>query len=143
MPLDHEHFVQAVADQGGLPDPGRAEACAATALECLGQRLNGGTARALAEHLPEPDASRLTAHTRADEGRPGDMSDLAEDLATRAGLEPMDAQNVLQAVIRVIAESVGDEDQLNRVRDQLPPDLARMFGRTEESEGRYRRHGGV
>jgi uncharacterized protein (DUF2267 family) len=141
MSVDHAQFVQAVAQHGGLPDAGRAEACTAVALECLGRRLNGGTARALAEHLAEPDAARLTAHARADEGQPGDMSDLAGDLAARAGLEPMDAQNILQAMIRAIVESVEDEDELNRVRDQLPPDLARMFGRTEKSGGRYRRHG--
>lgn len=40
--------------------------------------------------------------------------------------------------IRAITESVGDPGQIERVREQLPPDLARLFGPAEESGGRYR-----
>lgn len=137
--MDHEQFVTIVREQGGLPDGARAEACAHTALETLGERLSGGTAEALAAHLPEPEADALRRrHARTgDEGAAGDATDLAGEFGDRAGLDSLEAQNVLQATIRAVSEAV-EPARLERAREELPPDLARLFGPTEESGGRYR-----
>ena len=138
--MDHEEFITIVRDQGGLPDSARAEACTQTALETLGARLNGGTADALATHLPVQEAAALRRRIGADgdEGGAGGMEPLAAAFGGRAGLDTIEAANVLQATIRAVTEAVGDRDQLDRVRDQLPPDLATLFGSTAEAGGQYR-----
>ena len=138
--MDHDKFITIVREQGGLPDGARAEACAQTALETLGARLNGGTADALAAHLPEPEAAALRRRigTSGDEGASGGMEDLATTFGGRAGLDTIEAASVLQATIRAVTEAVEDREQLERVRAQLPPDLATLFGSTEERSDSYR-----
>jgi uncharacterized protein (DUF2267 family) len=129
--MTDEELISAVAEQGGLgADEARAGLDAT--LEALGARLAGGSVDELAGALPAQAADALR-RGRTPEAEAGSLTDIAERVGAATGTDATAGANAVQASLRAVAAAV-DQDLLDRLRDQLPSDLARMLQRTDEGD---------
>jgi uncharacterized protein (DUF2267 family) len=129
--MTDEELTAAAAEQGGLgADEARAGLHAT--LEALGARLAGGSVDELADALPAEAAGALR-RGRTPQPERGSVTDIAERVAAATGADATAGANMVQAALRAVAGAV-DEDLLDRIRDQLPSDLARMLQRTDEGD---------
>ena len=129
--MTYQELVAAVRRQGGLEPDAADEALAAT-LEILGERLSGGAAEVMAAQLPAPAAAALRRR-RTEEAHAWSLTDLAARVAAVIGVDAAQGANAVQAALRAVAESV-DQERLDRVRDQLPSDVARLLQRQGEGD---------
>jgi uncharacterized protein (DUF2267 family) len=129
--MTDRELVEAVRRGSGAGDD-EAQAGLQATLEALGQRLPGASVDELAGVLPG-DAADALGRGRTPEPEQGSLSDIADDVAAATGTDATQAANLVQASLRAIADAV-DQERLDRLRDQLPSDLARMLQRTDEGD---------
>jgi uncharacterized protein (DUF2267 family) len=129
--MTDEQLVQRVREGGGV-GADEAQAGLFATLEALGERLAGGSVDELAAQLP-PEAGAALRRGRTPQAAAASATDMAERVGTATGGDATQGANLMQAALRAVADAV-DRDGLERVREQLPSDLARLLRRTDEGD---------
>ncbi|CAM5594205.1 DUF2267 domain-containing protein [Streptomyces fumanus] len=124
-----DEFLARVRDRGEYHSQEEAEQVTEAVLWVLASRIVPEEATDLAEQLPAPldDALRL------ERGRPEpfDREEFLRRVAEQTGARPRTAEWDTGAVLSTVAETVS-AGQVGHLLDQLPPDWADLFGRTED-----------
>jgi uncharacterized protein (DUF2267 family) len=129
--MTDQELIGAVSTQSGA-NADEARAGLTATLEALGERLAGGSVDDLAEALPR-DAAAALRRGRTPQPQTGSLTDMAAGVAAATGIDATQGANLVQASLRAVAGAV-DQGLLERLRDQLPSDLARMLQRTDEGD---------
>ena len=129
--MTDRELISAVSEQSGV-GADEARAGLEATLEALGERLAGGSVDELAGGLP-PDAAAALRRGRTPEPQTGSLTDVAAGVGQATGADATQGANLAQASLRAVAGAV-DQSLLDRIRDQLPSDLARMLQRTGEGD---------
>lgn len=125
-PMRGEAFLAQVQERGEYESPQEAERAARVVLALLGAHLVGAERAELAADLPETFALILLNPLRAAE--PLDPARFVR--ATAAWIEGATEETAkwdVGAVLSVVADAA-DEDLMQRVLLQLPPDFDLLFG---------------
>ncbi|MGW0065642.1 DUF2267 domain-containing protein [Streptosporangium sandarakinum] len=121
--MEYKEFVQTVADRTVLTREEAADLTRAV-MRTLGTRLSSGEARYLAERLPDSLGELIPAEGRSEQFG---LDDFITRVARHAGLNTEAATEGVQAVLRVLRETVSDE-VFGHVASQLPGGFERMAG---------------
>jgi uncharacterized protein (DUF2267 family) len=118
--LAYEQFLQRVADRTAL-FPDRAMEVAAAVLEVLAERIAGGEADQLAQHLPRELRAALERGKARTGGKARRMSldEFVRRVAEREGVDEQQAREHAGAVLRTLRDAVPD-DEFSDLLDQLP-----------------------
>lgn len=130
--MEFRELLDAVRDDSATTSEEEARRAVLAVLQVVGAHLSDGAARELAEELPEPAASTLRhPGDRIAHGGSGPV--VYGEVARRLGVSEAVAADKVQGVLRAVAAGV-DQERLDRVRVQLPLDLARMLLRQDEGD---------
>jgi uncharacterized protein (DUF2267 family) len=129
--MTDQELIARVREQSGA-GADEAQAGLGATLEALGERLAGGSVDELAAALPA-EASAALRRGRTPEPQTGSLTDISAGVAEATGNDATQGANLVQASLRAVAGGV-DQDLLDRIRGQLPSDLARMLQRTDEGD---------
>ncbi len=130
--MELRELLDRVRDDSSTTTQEEAERAVLAVLQVVGGHLSDGAARELAEALPEPAAGALR-HPGDRAAHPGTGPDLYAQVAQRLGLSDAAAADKVAGVLRAVAGGV-DQERLDRVRAQLPADVARMLAREDEGD---------
>ncbi len=130
--MELEELLDRVRDGSSTTTREEAERAVLAVLQVVGAHLSDGAARELAEGLPEPAAGALR-HPGDRVAHPGTGPDLYAQVARRRGVSEEAAAGEVVGVLRAVASGV-DQERLDRVRAQLPADVARMLAREDEGD---------
>jgi uncharacterized protein (DUF2267 family)/ribosome-associated translation inhibitor RaiA len=122
MAVDYDELVTAVAQEGGLAFED-AERALRAALETLGERLSGGEARDIADHLPEQLRPLIHDGDRPD---PFGVEEFLHRLARREGVPADVAARHALAVFAALGRAVG-EDEVRDMEAELPRDFRALL----------------
>jgi uncharacterized protein (DUF2267 family) len=129
--MTDEQLINRVRDEGGA-SADEARAGLTATLEALGARLAGGSVDDLASDLP-PDAAAALRRGRTPTAEPASATHIAARVAAATDTDATQASNLVQAALRAVAAAV-DRERVERIRDQLPSDLARLLQRTDAGD---------
>lgn len=123
--MQYEQFIARVQEAGGFADEEAAGAVTQATLTTLGATLPGEDARRVAEELPDPLSSWLTAEAGTGQDAeplpPEDVLVRIDDAVDSSELTTGD----VGAVLRTLREALPTE-LAERVFGQLPPELDRL-----------------
>lgn len=126
--MQHDEFIGQVQAKAKLPTRGDAEAATRATLETLGERIPEGAATNLAGQLP----SEIGEHLRrtiemggVGSGERFDLDEFARRVAERGRMDEPTAVFRARVVLEVTGEAT--RDVLDKVRDSLPGELARLI----------------
>jgi uncharacterized protein (DUF2267 family) len=122
MAVDYDELVTAVAQEGGLPVED-AERALRAALATLGERLSGGEARGIADHLPEQLRPVITDGDRPE---PFGVDDFLRRLAQREGVPEDAAARHALAVFSALGRAVGP-DEVRHLKAELPREFGALL----------------
>jgi len=137
--VEPEELLDAVRDDSSTTTREEAERAVLAVLQVVGGHLSDGAARELAEALPEPAAGALR-HPGDRVAHAGTGPEVYARVAQRLGVSDAAAADKVVGVLRAVAGAV-DQERLDRVRAQLPADVARMLAREDEGDTAVRRTG--
>ncbi len=129
--MELRELLDTVRDDSSTTTEEEAERAVLAVLQVVGAHLSDGAARELAEALPEPAAGTLR-HPGDRVAHAGTGPEVYAQVARRLGLSDAAAADKVAGVLRAVAGGV-DQERLDRVRAQLPADVARMLA--QEGEG--------
>jgi uncharacterized protein (DUF2267 family) len=130
--VELEELLERVRDGSATTTREEAERAVLAVLQVVGAHLSDGAARELAEVLPEPAAGALR-HPGDRVAHAGTGPELYAQVARRRGVSEAAAADEVVGVLRAVASGV-DQERLDRVRAQLPADVARMLAREDEGD---------
>lgn len=125
--MQYNEFINAVVERGGAVDRATAQTVTHTVLADLGQRLDPGEAKDLAEQLPQDLAQAVTERSAS-----GPVADDADDFLRRVtdhlgdGTDPGAARIHVTAVLSTLAQAVS-AGEIDNLRAQLPAGFAPFF----------------
>lgn len=125
--MQYNEFINAVMDRGGAVDRDTAQSVTHIVLADLGQRLEGGEAKDLAEQLPQELAQAVTERSAS-----APVGDDADDFLRRvadhlgAGTDPGEARIHVISVFSTLAKAVST-GEIDDLRSQLPAGFAPFF----------------
>ncbi|MEH0935801.1 DUF2267 domain-containing protein [Micromonospora psammae] len=112
-------FFDKVAARAGVP-PETAQSLTEATLSTLSQRISGGEAAAVADHLADPLRSLLVKGTEDPE--PFGYDEFLRRVADRSGVERAVAERGVRAVLQTMHRVVGHRE-FQKAMAQLPADL--------------------
>lgn len=124
--MKHDEFVKEVQHRAGLESREAAEAASAATLGTLSEHLAGGEPRDLAAQLPDELAAYMR-HAGENRGEAFSAEEFFRRVGDREGTSRESAREHTRAVIETVREMVSP-GELDDLRQQLPGDLAAMFG---------------
>lgn len=129
---DFRDLVQAVHDGSAAASGDEAERALLATLEALGAHLSAASAQDLASGLPDAAAGALRGGGGA-APQPGGGMQVYAEVARQLGTDETTAADRAQAALRALAGAV-EQERLDRVRPQLPEDIARLLQREDEGD---------
>ncbi len=130
--MERDELLDRVRDGSSTTTREEAERAVLAVLQVVGAHLSDGAARELAEALPDPAAGTLR-HPGDRAAHAGTGPEVYAQVARRLGLSDAAAADKVAGVLRAVAGGV-DQERLDRVRAQLPADVARMLAREDEGD---------
>lgn len=124
--MKHDEFVKEVQRRAGLNSKEEAEEATASTLKTLSEHLAGGEPQNLAAQLPDELAKHLR-HSGESEGEAFSAEEFFKRISDRTGASEAASREHARAVIEAINEMVSP-GELGDLQEQLPPELAAMFG---------------
>src|SRR5699024_2561806 len=122
--MQSNEFINAVVERGGAVDRQTAQSVSHTVLADLGQRLDTGEAKDLAEQLPQE-----LAHAVTERAASGPVADDVDDFLRRVaeylgvGTDPEAARIHVTAVFSTLTKAVS-AGEIDDLRSQLPAGFA-------------------
>lgn len=119
-------FVTEVQQRAGLKRYAEAHQLASATVGVLGESISGGEAKQLAQWLPKELATELSAKTG--QATAFDKANFVEKVGGKVySVDTEKVEGQIEAVLRTLRETA-KSGELSDTIDQLPPELAAMFG---------------
>jgi uncharacterized protein (DUF2267 family) len=130
-----ERFLLRIDASGAVPSDKPTAAVASAVLCTFWQRLNAEQASAFFDATPAAVRGLLRACAlhRDQRGEAGDRDHVLRSVASHVGVSLAEAERLLVATFAALQLEIGDEAEIDRLRDDLPAGLQELWTRAAEN----------